>query len=233
MESRASTETEPSETEPSEGAYCGGNKPPHYAKMLTPQRCCASNQPPRNQPPGRLQDLRVEGRGDDSSGHCLVGREPAVLHPEIRHWRAVLPAPKERAAIQATVDRGLLISRLRDLERRPEERPELVQGQFAAAAVWGLRRRRGRRLRPGRWLRRGGQQRREIQRRRRPPRQVRRDRHWCCSAAAQIRKVAEQQKDCRRLPGDERAELRDGRPRGCKKLGNHSVRPPKAHVVQL
>ncbi len=48
-----------------------------------------------------------------------------------------LGAPKERAAIQATVDGGLLISRLRDLERRPE--PDLVQGQVAAASVWGLR----------------------------------------------------------------------------------------------
>jgi hypothetical protein len=110
-------------------------------------------------------------------------------------------------------DRGLLISRLLDLERCPEERPDLVQGQFAAAAVWGLHRRRGRRLRPGRRLRSGGRERREIQRRRRAPRRVRRDPHRCCSAAAQIRKVAEQLKDCRCLPGDERAELRDGRPR--------------------
>ncbi len=75
------------------------------------------------------------------------------LKPMLCTWDSIVP--KERAAIQATVDRGLLISRLRDLERRPEERPELVQGQVAAAAaVWGLRRLRGRRLRPGRWLRR-------------------------------------------------------------------------------
>jgi hypothetical protein len=101
--------------------------------------------------------------GDDSSWHRLVGREPAVLHSEIRHRRAVLPTPKERVAIQATIDRGLLVSLLLYLEHRPE-RPVLVQaplqGQVAAAAVWGLLA----------CCSAGA----------------------CCSAAAQIRQVAEQ-----------------------------------------
>ncbi len=44
--------------------------------------------------PNGLQDLRVEERCDDSSGVCLVGRAPAVLHSNISHLRAALPAPK-------------------------------------------------------------------------------------------------------------------------------------------
>jgi hypothetical protein len=74
--------------------------------------------------------MQVEGRDDDSRGHCLVGSKPAVLHQEIHHWRAVLPASKEHAATQATVDRGLLISRIQDLELRPEERPDLGRGMI-------------------------------------------------------------------------------------------------------
>ena len=40
--------------------------------------------------------------------------------------------------------------------------------------------------------------------------------------------MIQQSKDRRGLPSDERAELRDGRPKGCERLGNYYVWPPEA-----
>ena len=40
--------------------------------------------------------------------------------------------------------------------------------------------------------------------------------------------MIQQSKDRRGLPCDERAELRDGRPKGCELLGNYYVGPPEA-----
>ena len=67
--------------------------------------------------------------GSSDAATIRAGIESAVLHPDIRHGPAVLPAPINSAAIQVSTDRGLLISRLRDLQRRPKERPDLVQGR--------------------------------------------------------------------------------------------------------
>ena len=115
-------------------------------------------------------------------------------------------------------DRGLR-SRLRDLERLAEERPELVHGQVA---VWGLRRgRRPRRGSGGRWaLRlpprapirawrlRGGGGRRWVRQRsrrssqraprratRRAPRRARCNRPRCCCSAAKMGKMTQKPKN--------------------------------------
>ena len=55
---------------------------------------------------------------------------------------------------------------------------------------------------------------------------ARRNRRWC-RASARIGEVIQQSKDRHALPCDERAELRDGRPKGCERLGNYYVGPPE------
>ena len=51
---------------------------------------------------------------------------------------------------------------------------------------------------------------------------------YVVSNTARVGDVIKQLKNRRGLPCDERAELHDGRPYGCKRLGNYSVGPPEA-----
>ena len=89
--------------------------------------------------------------GARARGVQLVGRYPAVLHPNISHQLAFPPLPINSTPImspmQSSADRGLRRARLRGLESLAKERHELVHGQ-AITAVRG-RPRRGSRLRCG------------------------------------------------------------------------------------
>ena len=87
------------------GIHCNGGPAAHSAALRGDGPVSASAR------------RRIDGSSDrdDSSGVRLVGRYPAVLHPNISHRPALLRA------------------RLRELESLAEEQHELVHGQPAAA----------------------------------------------------------------------------------------------------
>ena len=124
---------------PKLGIHCNGGPAAHSAALRG------------DGPESASARRRIDGSSDDSSGVRLVGRYPAVLHPNISHRLAFPPLPINSTPImspmQSSADRRLRRARLRGLDSLAKERHELVHGQ-AIAAVRG-RPRRGSRLRRG------------------------------------------------------------------------------------